>query len=64
MGFVLIPVADASPTVQDYLMGTDDQGPQTSQELAKLVCVAVKFTLTSNLLLAYVRALTGRPCEN
>lgn len=64
MRFLLIPVADASPAVRDYLAGTDDDGPLTPAEVKQLVSVAVKFTMTSRALLEYVGALMGRPCEN
>jgi len=64
MRFLLIPVGHAAPTVAGYLAATHDHGPFTSEECKQLVAVAVHFTLTSRLLLRYVRLLTRRPCSN
>ena len=46
------------------MRGTDDEGPQTPAEVTQLVSVAVQFSVTSRVLVEYVRWLTGRPCEN
>ena len=65
MRLYLIPVADALPAVQAHFAHwpTEDDplSPQEEQELVALTC---RFVAVAETLVAYAKALGGRPSRN
>ncbi len=64
MRFLLIPVADALPTVQTHLEHRPDDDPPSPDELAKLVALTVRYVRGSDALLWYAETVGGKPSKN
>lgn len=64
MRYSLIPLAYALPTITASLDRLGDRRSLTVEEHRELCHVAVRFVVTSQALLEYVRFLVGRNFEN
>ena len=64
MRFLVIPVASGLPAVHDYLSQLDESRPLAPTELAELSRLVIRCVATSELLLDYARALSGKPCND
>lgn len=65
MRFLLIPVREALPAVQDHFARwPEEQDPVSADELVELTGLAARFAVIAEALVAYVKALTGRPSTN
>lgn len=65
MPFVLIPLADALPAVRGHLARwPEEDHPPSPEEMWERVEVTCRYLLVTQVLLAFIERLTGRPSPN
>lgn len=63
--FLLIPVTDGLPAVQaHFAQWPTEEGPPSPEELRELAGLTFRFVAVAEALVAYMKALSGRPNRN